>query len=104
MHAHAPEQPFAPELEAVIVAAERQLRALAGENPLDAGPLAQALADAATAAIAFPSPPSHKLNSADSSRPVLHSPASCSPASNGPPAAAARPSTTSTKRSPAPHG
>ena len=52
MHAHAPEQRFAPELEAVIVAAEQQLRALAGENPLDAGPLAQALADAATAAIA----------------------------------------------------
>lgn len=49
---HAPEQPFAPELEAVIVAAEQQLRALAGENPLDSGALAQALADAATAAIA----------------------------------------------------
>ena len=52
MHAHASEHPFAPELEAVTVAAEQQLRALAGENPLDAGPLSQALADAATAAIA----------------------------------------------------
>jgi hypothetical protein len=52
MPAHASEQPLAPELDAVTAAAEQQLRALAGENPLDAGPLAQALADAATAAIA----------------------------------------------------
>jgi hypothetical protein len=52
MPAHASEQPLAPELDAVAAAAEQQLRTLAGENPLDADPLAQALADAATAAIA----------------------------------------------------
>src|SRR5450755_2109652 len=51
MPAHASEQPLAPELDAVAAAAEQQLRTLAGENPLEAGPLAQALADAATAAI-----------------------------------------------------
>jgi hypothetical protein len=52
MPAHASEQPLAPELDAVAAAAEQQLRALASENPLEAGPLAQALADTATAAIA----------------------------------------------------
>ena len=52
MPAHASEQPLAPELDAVAAAAEQQLRTLAGENPLQAEPLIQALADAATAAIA----------------------------------------------------
>jgi hypothetical protein len=52
MNAQARQTPLAAELEAVVVAAEQQLRALAGENPLDAVPLTQALADAATAAIA----------------------------------------------------
>ena len=53
---HAEEPPSAPELDAVAVAAEQQLRALASEDPLDAGPLAEALADAATAAIASGQP------------------------------------------------
>ena len=53
---HAEEPPSAPELDAVVAAAEQQLRALASENPLDAGPLAEALADAATAAIASGQP------------------------------------------------
>ena len=52
MPAHTSEPPLAPELDAVAAAAEQQLRTLAGENALDAGPLALALADAATAAIA----------------------------------------------------
>jgi hypothetical protein len=52
MPAHASEQALASELDAVAAAADQQLRTLAGENPLQAGPLAQALADAATAAIA----------------------------------------------------
>jgi hypothetical protein len=53
---HAEEPPSAPELDAVAVAAEQQLRALASEDPLDAGPLAEALAHAATAAIASGQP------------------------------------------------
>ena len=53
---HAEEPPSAPELDAVVAAAEQQLRALASEDPLDAGPLAEALADAATAAIASGQP------------------------------------------------
>jgi hypothetical protein len=52
MPANASEQPLAPELDAVANAAEEQLRALAGENPLEAAPLAQVSLDAATAAIA----------------------------------------------------
>ena len=55
-HMHAEEPPSAPELDAVAAAAEQQLRALASEDPLDAGPLAEALADAATAAIASGQP------------------------------------------------
>ena len=53
---HAEEPPSAPELDAVAVAAEQQLRALASEDPLDAGPLVEALAYAATAAIASGQP------------------------------------------------
>jgi hypothetical protein len=53
---HAEEPPSAPELDAVVAAADQQLRALASEDPLDAGPLAEALADAATAAIASGQP------------------------------------------------
>ena len=48
---HTSEQPLAPELAAVAAAAEQQLRMLADEHPLDGEPLAQALADAAMAAI-----------------------------------------------------
>jgi biotin synthase-related radical SAM superfamily protein len=52
MSADAAEQPLAPELEAVATAAERQLRTLASEEPANGDHLGQALADAATAAIA----------------------------------------------------
>jgi len=55
-HTYAEEPPSAPELDAVVAAAEQRLRALASEDPLDAGPLAEALADAATAAIASGQP------------------------------------------------
>jgi len=52
MSADAAEHALAPELEAVATAAERQLRTLASEEPANGDHLGQALADAATAAIA----------------------------------------------------
>jgi hypothetical protein len=56
MSADTAEHALAPELEAVATAAERQLRALASEEPANADHLGQALADAATAAIALGHP------------------------------------------------
>jgi DNA-directed RNA polymerase specialized sigma24 family protein len=45
-------QPLVPELEAIAAAAERQLRSLTSEEPTNTSDLGQALAEAATAAIA----------------------------------------------------
>jgi hypothetical protein len=45
-------QPLVPQLEAIAAAAERQLRALASEEPTNTSDLGQALAEAATAPIA----------------------------------------------------
>ncbi len=56
MSADAAEQPLAPELEAVATAAEQQLCTMATEEPTNADHLGQALADAATAAIALGHP------------------------------------------------
>ncbi len=52
MPADATTQPLVPQLEAIAAAAEQQLRGLANEGPANASDLGQALADAATAAIA----------------------------------------------------
>src|SRR5664279_4238996 len=84
MSADTAEHALAPELEAVATAAERQLRALASEEPANADHLGQALADA------------------DSNMPAPRSHASCSPGSSVPPDAGARQNTTFTRQSPAP--